>query len=314
MMSLRSLLTCSLVALTIGACTPFGLPTAVGPSPTPGVTDEVPGGPTVPITVTGAAPRDLVGSRWLLREIVGGSDLTGVEAVLHIDPDRISGTSGCNTYSASLMLGDDTLSLGPVAVTAMACHEPRDTIEGQFLQALTQGRAWAVDDAELEVRGADGAVSLILDRMPADDPGTPMPETTPVATPDADATDAPPMDGNAVTVTGMPAASLVGSKWLLVSLPGLAGLNDVVATLELNREAYGGSSGCNRYGGSLTVTEAGFILGPAASTLIACTEPQATVEAGFLQALWQTVAWRVNGDQLEWLDASGQVLATFERQ
>jgi heat shock protein HslJ len=263
--------------------------------------------------VTGAAPGDLVGNRWRLRAIGGETVPAGVEVVLQVDTDHVSGNSGCNTYGAPLTLGDDTLSLGPVAATEMACDEPRNSIENQFLQALTAGTEWVVTDTTLEMRNADGA-TLAFDRMPADFPGTPAPDGTSVATPNANITVPPQPDGQAIVVSGTPAANLIGSTWSLVGLPGVANVTNAGAMIELSQDFYGGSSGCNRFVGPLTVTQTGLSLSPATWSLSPCTEAQAIIEGSFAQALEQAVEWRVNGDQLEFVDAGGQVLATFERQ
>jgi heat shock protein HslJ len=62
-----------------------------------------------------------------------------VAITLEFHEDRISGFSGCNTYSAPLRFRDvRDLSVGPVIATRRACPEPRMRAETRFLRALAK--------------------------------------------------------------------------------------------------------------------------------------------------------------------------------
>ncbi|MEC5386857.1 YbaY family lipoprotein [Uliginosibacterium sp. H3] len=72
-----------------------------------------------------------------------------------------------------------------------------------------------------------------------------------------------------------------------------------------------GATGCNRLSGSYTLDGSRLALGETASTRMACLQGMA-LESSFLQALSRVASWRVTGEQMELLDASGVSLARFE--
>jgi putative lipoprotein len=73
----------------------------------------------------------------------------------------------------------------------------------------------------------------------------------------------------------------------------------------------GGSGGCNRFTGSYELNGDRLSLGPITATLMACAEGMET-EKSFLEALGGVRGWRIAGQQLELLDAAGNVVARFE--
>jgi putative lipoprotein len=73
----------------------------------------------------------------------------------------------------------------------------------------------------------------------------------------------------------------------------------------------GGSGGCNHLAGSYEVKGDRLSLGPTTTTLMACTEGMET-EKAFLDVLEKVSGWRITGQQLELLDAGGNVVARFE--
>lgn len=89
----------------------------------------------------------LEGSAWSLA--------SGVEApadstpTLTLEGGNASGFGGCNTFRGSYELDGDSISIGPLAATLMACEEPKMAAEGAYLPALEAADAWAVEDGEL---------------------------------------------------------------------------------------------------------------------------------------------------------------------
>jgi heat shock protein HslJ len=78
----------------------------------------------------------------------------------------------------------------------------------------------------------------------------------------------------------------------------------------VNRRA-GGSGGCNRFTGSYERNGDRLRFGPMIATLMACAEGMET-EKAFLDTLGRVHRWRITGQQLELLDAAGNVVARFE--
>jgi len=95
--------------------------------------------------------------------VLGGTSLTasfGTDGTL-------SGSAGCNTYTAAYQSdGEQTLTIGPAASTRKMCTEPQGIMEqeAQYLAALTTAATYRVDGAQLEVRTADDALAVTLQR------------------------------------------------------------------------------------------------------------------------------------------------------
>jgi heat shock protein HslJ len=108
---------------------------------------------------------------------------------------------------------------------------------------------------------------------------------------------------------------LEDTQWQLASLAG--------ASLDIPPEArpglifrqdakqVSGFGGCNRFTGSYTVEGELILLGPIASTRMACARGM-EVERAFYAALSRAARWEIAGAHLELLDAAGRMVAQFE--
>ena len=101
---------------------------------------------------------------------------TGTEAVTSVildseitlqfaDDGSVAGNAGCNQYSGGYTVGEDgadSITIGPLAVTQMACVEPDGVMdqESQFLAALEAAGSWQFVGDRLELRSADGALQV----------------------------------------------------------------------------------------------------------------------------------------------------------
>lgn len=90
----------------------------------------------------------LEGTQWTL---AGGVDDVPDDAVptLMLDEGVASGSGGCNRFSGGYEVDGDSLTIGPLAGTMMACEEPKMTVESTYLAALEAADAWAIDGGEL---------------------------------------------------------------------------------------------------------------------------------------------------------------------
>jgi len=81
------------------------------------------------------------------------------------DDGTISGFAGCNTFSGqySLSLSSQTITIGQVAVTRMACSEPEGIMEQEaaFLAALESAASWGIRGSQLDLRTADDELAII---------------------------------------------------------------------------------------------------------------------------------------------------------
>jgi putative lipoprotein len=99
-------------------------------------------------------PTSLEGVPW---ELVSGVDVPqGAQAPTATFVDgTVSGSSGCNRYTGPYTLDGDSLELGPIAATLMACPPPADAIERDYLAALERVAVWEVADDELVLHDAE---------------------------------------------------------------------------------------------------------------------------------------------------------------
>jgi putative lipoprotein len=94
----------------------------------------------------GDAP-SLEGTDWTLASGVDAPD--DAVPTLTLDGGNASGFGGCNTFAGGYELDGDSISIGPLAGTLMACEEPKMAVEAAYLPALEAADAWAIEGGEL---------------------------------------------------------------------------------------------------------------------------------------------------------------------
>ena len=120
---------------------------------------------------------------------------------------------------------------------------------------------------------------------------------------------------------GLPAqqsgATLEGVEWQLEESIGLDGELvevpwDVLATANFADARVSGSTGCNRYSGSYTITDDGALsISEVVSTMMACLPEADAVERAMLTALDRTVRAKLGVDRLSLIDADGRRAAAL---
>jgi heat shock protein HslJ len=101
----------------------------------------------------------LEGTQWTLSSSAS-ADAPGDEApTLMLEEGNASGFGGCNTFSGGYELDGESITIGPLAGTLMACEEPKMAAEAFYLPALEAADAWTVEGGEL-VLSADGEETL----------------------------------------------------------------------------------------------------------------------------------------------------------
>lgn len=229
-------------------------------------------------------PDGLTGSTWVL-------DAASTDALvdeppadgrvdIRFDGEEVSGTSGCNRYGGPYEAGSDgSISLGPLAMTEMACDDLRMTLESAYVEALGAVTSFRMSEGALALRG--GEIDLTFtEEVPIE----PLPLEATAWTLDTIA-------------TGTDAVSSV-----------LAGTE---VTLALEGGTAGGSGGCNRFSGGYELDGASLAFGPLASTRMACAEGVMSQEQAVFDALAATASWSVEEDRLWLLDADGSLLLGY---
>jgi heat shock protein HslJ len=119
---------------------------------------------------------DLAGTSWLAIGYNNGrggvvSPILETELTAHFGEDGVlTGSAGCNDYRAPYEVEDSAITIGPVATTRKACGEPEGVMvqEQEYLAALETTATYQIRGDKLEMRTAEGALTVNLMAMPAD--------------------------------------------------------------------------------------------------------------------------------------------------
>lgn len=203
---------------------------------------------------------------------------------LAVDGDTVSGQAPCNTYRGDFDLGDDdSVDIGPLALTRMACPGSATDAEDELVAALE-----AVDHVEVEVDedGRDDADGLVL--------------TGP--------------DDVRLSFTSYDAADLLVGTWQVVDIARGDSIESVIGgTAPTIRFEDGGDlgvdGGCNTGVGSWELDGDEITMEPVATTLMACDDPPGVSEqeSALLQALASAARIEIAPGSLTILDDSGAI-------
>ena len=110
-------------------------------------------------TAAGAPP--LTGTVWQLATLRGKAPLAGAAVSLKLTrAGKLSGSSGCNTYSGTYTAGRGSIRVAPTLVsTRMACAPAVMTQETRYLDALVASRAYSIGHGKLTLWNAPGKVT-----------------------------------------------------------------------------------------------------------------------------------------------------------
>ncbi len=104
----------------------------------------------------------LAGTAWSLTTITSDDAASSVPAGVRTptltigDDGRLKVFTGCNNGSGSVEVGDTTLSIGPIALTRMACtDEDSQQTEAAVLSVLTGDVGYSVEEKSLTLTGGD---------------------------------------------------------------------------------------------------------------------------------------------------------------
>ena len=226
-----------------------------------------------------AAPssRSLEGVAWVLSS---GIDVAGWEQVAPTATfanGRLAGFNGCNSYTTSYTTERDTIDIGQIAGTMMACSPPGDAVEQAFASAMGQVSRWQVDGDELVL--LDGGKEQLRFR-----------ESSPVGAWEATSF----LQGDAIKSTA---------------------LHTKVTAVFADSGALSGSAGCNSYSTTYTVDGDAITIKPPAVTKKLCVKPEGVMEQeqAYLSALQKATSYTIEGNMLTLLRPKGTIAATFVR-
>ncbi len=140
----------------------------------------------IPVTIlsiraqsqSGGWTRSALNGAWTLESIAREGVLTPANRQKEVTAvfdgkGNVSGTSGCNLYSAPCFVDGHTLKIGKVTSTMMYCPD----VSRQFLRQetiyynlLEQAASWEIRDTSLVIRDAQGREILVFGRQAAREP------------------------------------------------------------------------------------------------------------------------------------------------
>jgi heat shock protein HslJ len=115
-----------------------------------------------------AQPGDLSGVEWhatginngrgAVESVVAGTDPT---ATYDATAGTVRGNAGCNQYNGPVVVEGDSITIGPLASTKMACADQAAADqEAAYLAALEAATTFEVRNQTLELRDDDGALQV----------------------------------------------------------------------------------------------------------------------------------------------------------
>ena len=115
-----------------------------------------------------------------------------------------------------------------------------------------------------------------------------------------------------VPPAGQPSPTPIGS-WRATGIGGAVIPADVEVTATFGEDGrISGRGGCNRYGGSFTVTGSEIAFGPIMSTRMACLDEGGRVEGLYLAALEAITSWAIDGPMLTLTGPAGSDTIVYE--
>lgn len=106
-------------------------------------------------------PAALLAGDWTVTRL-GTAPLADASGVILAFADgQVSGNSGCNRFTGSYSLTGESLSLGPIATTRMACPAPQMETEQAVLAALASVTGFDIaEDGSLLLTSGEGMAAL----------------------------------------------------------------------------------------------------------------------------------------------------------
>jgi len=225
----------------------------------------------------------LVDTLWVLTAYGAPNNLTPSEAGVVTNATfaadgTLTGSAGCNQYSAGYTLQQGQINVSLPTSTMMACEVGMEQ-EQAILSILENAASYRLGLGALDITTADGSSML---RFSAQN------------------------------------LSLENVRWQLASIDGVLVPEGVVATVlftpagtPMNRgdeNSITGGGGCNNFIGSYDLTGETFTTGPFSVTQMACDEPVMQVEQSFLAGLENAQNYQIALNQLIVNTPSGALL------
>jgi heat shock protein HslJ len=175
----------------------------------------------------------------------------------------LTGSGGCNGYSATWTSDGSSLTVTDLQATRMACSDEVDAQEASYFRLLEDAASWSLDGTAIVITTTSGATLMY--------------------------------GGDGATTDGL---TLVGS-WPLATVDGEAPPPGMSVTLDIRADGTLSGEACNAYNASYTATEAGDLSVDAiAATRKSCGDAADAFEASYLDGLQNATQWGTQDGQL----------------
>jgi len=245
---------------------------AFSPSPKDGSADINYSLPVV-FSVLDGEQLSLESSNW---KLISYNDVTNDQSPIPVlkqtaitakfDDSQVSGSSGCNQYFGPYTTKDNSISIGPIGSTLMACPEPIMDQEQQYLSLLQSSTTYKINNnSRLTMWNKSGALTLIFEAQ------------------------------QTITLENTPwqAQGINNSQGGVVS-----NATTSFSTAIFQNNTISGNASCNQYQGSYEASNTSISIGPLSTTRKACEPELMEQEQQFLTALENSNTYQIQEDKL----------------
>ncbi|MCM2466729.1 META domain-containing protein [Methanoculleus oceani] len=254
------------------------------------------GGTGMPPDDAGRVAEPLAGTAWNLiafRADNGSviASQNGAEPLIIFgESGTLTGSAGCNLYSATYRINGSAISVEPVVATAAypASEQGLSQQESRYRELLVAAASYRVEGDELVISGPSGKELLVFLRAE-------QPESVPLLATTWQLTRYTTGGGSAV------ASPIPGTNVTLAFDPD--------GTLS-------GSAGCNAYSAPYRVNETGIAVERVIATKASCSEPAGIMEqeGAYLDLLRSAAGYRIVGGTLAVIDGNGRAILFYKAE
>lgn len=242
---------------------------------------------TSPVTTSGVGSDadSLAGSEWVAVAIDEGAsveitsgDPAAPTLLFGSAGASVRGSTGCNSFEGTAIVGAGTLAVGPLSVTERACADQTlMSREAAYLRVLSSAALFALADGVLTLSGDGGSLSFVRPE-PVVDAG---------------------LDDTLWTLTTLIAGD-VATSVLTTTTPTM--------TIDTTGASIRGTTGCNDFLGTALVTAPSIAISDLRWTEVACEEGVMRQEAAILEVLQTADRVEIDGDRLTLGTSDGTAL------
>jgi heat shock protein HslJ len=110
----------------------------------------------------------LDGTKWQLSTVITGGtaahQIGSEQAWLTLNGERVTGSTGCNSFQGVVARNTGTLTFGDLATTRRACKGDQSKLETSLLKGLNGTMSYQVEGQSLHLRAPDGGLDFTATR------------------------------------------------------------------------------------------------------------------------------------------------------